>query len=109
MNARGTCGYAHALDELLPPREYETLYPLCWRDGVDRWYGQQMPAYQLRRIKEVYDATMPCMRPAWSKGLATYYGRLPLESFPDCGWDFGIWQDLLIVFQMQVFIHCSMS
>ena len=97
MHARGACGFAHGLDELLPPREYETLYPKCWLDGVDRWYFQQMSASQLKRIEKVYNVTMPCMRPPWSKGLATYYGGLPLDSFPDCGWDFGIWQDLLRV------------
>ena len=96
-HARGVCGFAHGLDELLPPREYDTLYTNCWRDGVDRWYFQQMSAEQLKRIQEVYKVTMPHMRPPWSKGLATYYGGLPLDSFPDCGWDFGIWQDLLRV------------
>ena len=40
--SRDACGFAHALAELLPPREVVYSYKGVWSDGVDRWYGQHL-------------------------------------------------------------------
>ena len=98
MHARGDCGYAHSLQELLPPREIETLYPGVWVDGVDRFFGQQMYQHQLDRIFNKYlNNTHECEMPPWAKCLNWYFEGLDLCAFPECGWDFNIWQDVRLV------------
>ena len=94
MHRRGTCGYAHSLQELMPPNETLALYNGMWSDGVDRFFGQHMPDYQLARIKRYWDKTPDHERPTWCRCLAWYQGKHALDAFPHCSWDFGIWQDL---------------
>ena len=92
--ARGTCGFAHALAELLPPREVVYSYKGSWSDGVDRWYGQHLFKRQIARIREYYKSEAEHERPVWAKGLCWFLTNKPLKEYLSCPWDFGIWQDL---------------
>ena len=51
---RETCRYAHSLDELLPPDERVVELPRVWKDGVYRWYGQEVDAGVVWRIRSCY-------------------------------------------------------
>ena len=93
MGKAGVCGYAHALADLLPPRERSREYSGMWRDGVDRWYGQQVEEQQLRRIMWYYERTAVWDRPVWCVALVWFYYRGDLLQYPHLGWDFGILQD----------------
>ena len=88
----GVCIYAHSLSELLPPLENKILYPGVWSDGCDRFFGQQMWLAQRQRIQLYYRNTPDHERPVWAKCLMWYFEEQPLLNFPECGWDFGIWQ-----------------
>ena len=46
MGTIGFSGYAHALADLLLPRERSREYIGAWRDGVGRWYSQQVEEQQ---------------------------------------------------------------
>ena len=92
--ARGTCGFAHALAELLPPREVVYSYKGSWSDGVDRWYGQHLSKRQIARIREYYKSEADHERPVWAKGLRWFLINQPPKEYLSCPWDFGIWQDL---------------
>ena len=94
MHRRRKCGYAHSLKELMPPNETVVIYNGMWTDGVDRFYGQQMPEYQLDRIRRYWNMTLECEKPTWARCLAWLHGEHALDAFPHCSWDFGIWQDL---------------
>lgn len=94
MRKEGTCGYAHSLAEVLPPLETQQSYKGVWRDGVDRFYGQSMQQAQLNRIKEYWNITPECEKPVWARCLRWYLTDQDLCLHPECGWDFGIWQDL---------------
>ena len=93
MGTAGLCGYAHALADLLPPRERSREYSGMWRDGVDRWYGQQVEEQQLRRIMWYYERTAVWYKPIWCVALVCFYYRGDLLQYPHFGWDFGILQD----------------
>ena len=81
--------------DLLPPREWRKEYPGVWKDGVDRWYGQDMPVEQLERIKKYYKETHSRDKPVWAYALRWFYAQEPLGMYPMFQWDFGIWQDAL--------------
>lgn len=95
MNRRGDCRFAHRLSDLLPPRECRQEYVGVWRDGVDRWYGQDMSVVQLERIKKYYKETHPRDKPVWAYALKWFYAQEQLGMYPMFEWDFGIWQDAL--------------
>ena len=65
------------------------------RDGVDRWYGQEMSDEQLERLKKYYNRTPHWDRPVWACGLHRFFGELQLGAFSSLPWGFGIWQDAL--------------
>ena len=91
---RGECGFAHALAELLPPREVVYSYKGVWSDGVDRFVGQHLSQSQINRIQSYCGAERVHDRPVWAKCLAWFFGKKGAKEYPDCPWDFGIWQDL---------------
>ena len=95
MNMRGACGFAHRLSELLPPREVFQEYVGVWNNGVDRFYGQDMPVEQLDRIKKYYNETHPRDKPVWAYALKWFYAQDELGMYARFEWDFGIWQDAL--------------
>ena len=95
---RSLCRYAHSLDELLPPNEQTVDLPAVWRDGVHRWYGQQVEAEALESIEAWYWRTPPRERPVWATGCLWFYFRLPsFVCIADLPYDFGVFQDLLVV------------
>ena len=95
MNMRGARGFAHRLSDLLPPREVFQEYLGVWNNGVDRWYGQDMPVEQLDRIKKYYNETHPRDKPVWAYALKWFYAQDELGMYERFEWDFGIWQDAL--------------
>ena len=95
MNMRGACGFAHRLSDLLPPREVFQEYLGVWNNGVDRFYGQDMPVEQLDRIKKYYNETHPRDKPVWAYALKWFYAQDELGMYARFEWDFGIWQDAL--------------
>ena len=97
-----TCGYAHELSDLLPPREVSRQYPGVRRGGVDRWYGQTMGARQLRRIPWYFERTPGWDRPVWCIALAWFYCHGDAGQYPHLGWDFGMIQDALSLRRHQV-------
>ena len=95
MLKKGTCGFAHSLAEVLPPNEKTTTYCGVWRDGVDRFYAQQMSERQIARVDRYwrkFSATFE--RPVWCYGMLWWFQDRPLREHPELGWDFGIWQDV---------------
>ena len=92
--AAGTCGFAHSLAELLPPREVDREYRGVWTDGVDRWYGQEQSHRQIQRIKEYHRREHECEIPVWVKGLAWFHTNKAVNSYLAQPWDFGLWQDV---------------
>ena len=95
MLKKGTCGFAHSLAEVLPPNEKTTTYCGVWRDGVDRFYAQQMSERQIARVDRYwrkFSATFE--RPVWCYGMLWWFQERPLREHPELGWDFGIWQDV---------------
>ena len=87
----GSCGYAHALQELRPPDESRRGYGGVWKDGVDRFYGQRMTETQIERVMWYYERTRESDRPMWSHALRWYITREDLHS--ELPADFGIEQD----------------
>ena len=87
----GSCGYAHALQELRPPNESRRGYGGVWKDGVDRFYGQRMTETQIERVMWYYERTCESERPMWSHALRWYIKGEDLYS--DLQADFGIDQD----------------
>ena len=106
MRRARTCGYAHELGELLPPREHSREYVGVSRDGVDRWYGHAMTEAQLCRIQEYYDTTPGWDRPVWAIALCWFTTRGDLGEYPNLGWDFGILQDALSLQRMRITEVC---
>ena len=95
---RKVCGFAHRLDELLPPNEQSIELPGVWRNGVHRWYGQRVGETVLKRILDCYMLTPPRERPVWATGCLWFYNRLPSSiSIAELPYDFGVFQDLLVV------------
>ena len=94
MWRRGTCGFAHSLGELLPPREVERLYPGVWKDGEDRWYGQHVAKQQGDRIVEYINKAKSWEVPVWAQAFRWFYLDLDIDMLPELGWDFGISQDV---------------
>ena len=95
MLKKGTCGFAHSLAEVLPPNEKTTTYCGVWRDGVDRFYAQQMSDRQIARVGRYWRKfTATFERPAWCYGMLWWLHDRPLREHPELGWDFGIWQDV---------------
>ena len=91
---QGTCGYAHALDDLRPPNETRKPYTRLWRNGVHRWYGQAVtpPAAQL--FLWYFERTDKRDIPLWAHGLHWYLSSERngvRDPYPD---DFGIWHDV---------------
>ena len=77
----------------MAPDERDAEYLGYWRDGVGRWYGQQMHVEQLRRIKMYWSVTPKEDLPVWAKALDWFIdGGGPTE-YPDLPWDFGLWSD----------------
>ena len=62
---------------------------------MDRFYGQCMSQAQIGRIRSYYAETPHWERPVWAKCMAWFYLDQDLLNYPDCGWDFGLWQDVL--------------
>ena len=104
---QGTCGYAHKLNELLPPREVELPYDNVWRDGVHRWYGQELPQKSIDLILWYLRNESVCDIPTWTHGLKWYMETysptakgmdMQHDPFPA---DFGIEQDLKYVLRVR--------
>ena len=101
--ARGTCGYAHKLKELVAPKETERTYDKVWGDGVHRWYGQTLPRKAVELFHKYFVIECPNDIPMWSHGLKWYLMTytavgndmlMEHDAFPT---DFGIEQDFLYV------------
>ena len=90
---RGRCGFAHGLDELMAPDERDAEFLGYWRDGVDRWYGQEMHREQLRRIKMYWSLTPREELPVWAKALDWFIDEGGPTEYPELPWDFGLWAD----------------
>ena len=90
------CGYAHKLKELMPPMEGERTYEGVWKDGVHRWYGQDMPAWSIAMVRKYYINERRCDIPVWAHGLRWYVSESQDidRSLPV---DFGIEQDWEVV------------
>ena len=91
---QGICGYAHALDELLPPNETRKPYTRLWRNGVHRWYGQAVTPFGARLFAWYFEMTDKRDIPLWAHGLHWYLSSERndvRDLYPN---DFGIWQDV---------------
>ena len=80
-----------------------------WRDGVDRWYGQQVEEQQLRRIMWYYERTAVWDRRVWCVVFVWFYYRSFLLHYPHLGWDFGILQDARNIPRLRVRQVCPFS
>ena len=69
---KGICGYAHAFKDLQPPNETTTLYNNVWRNGVSRWYGQDVTPFGIRMFSWYYGMTAKADIPVWAHGLKWY-------------------------------------
>ncbi len=95
------CSFAHSLRELRPPFEDHILYDQVWRDGVDRWYGQDLTTEQLNRIKWYWQHTPPHQRPAWAWGLYWFQSNEELGFEPKLGEDFGLGADVSLMLSLR--------
>ena len=93
-----TCEFAHSLSELRPPYERYRKYNGVWKDGVDKWFGQEMAQYDVNRVKWYYDNTPTNAIPMWAHGMKWYHNphadQAQFDRFPA---DFGIWEAWLEV------------
>ena len=89
----GICGYAHAFKDLQPPNETRILYNKVWRNGVSRWYGQDVTPFGIRMFSWYYGMTAKADIPVWAHGLQWYISD-DADAQPDA-WptDFGILMD----------------
>ena len=64
---------------------------------------------QLDRIKFYYNRTPVPERPVWSSGMAWFYQHLDLRMLPELGWDFGLWQDVIMITIMMIQIVITIT
>ena len=69
---QGICGYAHAFRDLQPPNETRILYNKVWRNGVSRWYGQDVTPFGIRMFLWYYGMAAEAEIPVWAHGLKWY-------------------------------------
>ncbi len=97
----GQCSFAHSLRELRPPYEGQICYDKFWRDGVDRWYGQDLAPEQLARIKSYWKHTPLHQRPSWAWALYWYQNEEELGFVPELGEDFGLGADVSLMLSLR--------
>ena len=49
-----------------------------------------------------YNRTPVSERPVWSTAMAWFYDKLELCMHPEMGWDFGLWQDVMMTTKMSI-------
>ena len=62
---------------------------------MDRFFGQRMSQAQIERVRTYFVQSPPWERPVWAKCMCWFHQGEELLKYPDCGWDFGLWQDVL--------------
>ena len=93
-----TCEFAHSLNELRPPYERYRKYNGVWKDGVDKWFGQEMAQYDVNRVKWYYNITPTNTIPVWAHGMKWYHNpHADQAQFDRFLADFGIWEAWLEV------------
>jgi len=64
---------------------------------------------QLDRIKFYYDRTPVAERPVWYNAMAWFDQQLDLCMHPHPGRDFGLWQDVMMITTMMIYIVITIT